>query len=126
MTFPGGPTTLPIALMRVEGAIQMEPTASLKVDPTIINTLIVSSAILVGVGLVAASVVMVLIGRSGYISGAAPEAARSFGLVFQALPALTTIVFIVLATATLRAMGFLPATGWYRDFQQHRFLCSRL
>ena len=89
----------------------MEPTSSLNVDHTIVNTLIVSSAALIGVGLVAASVAMILVGRSAYTSGAAPEAARSFGLVFQALPSLTTIVFIVLATATLTAMGFLPSSG---------------
>jgi hypothetical protein len=102
---------IPFGLVAGKEAIQLEPLASLKADPTMVNTLIISSAVLIGVGLIAASIVTILIGRAAYASGAAPDAARSFGLFFLTLPAVITIVFIVLATATLTAMNLLPQGG---------------
>jgi len=84
----------------------MDPTEVGKIDPSTVNMLIV----LIAVGLIAAAVAFVIVGRAAF-HASSPSAAGSFGLLFVALPALTTIIFIVLSTGTLTAMGILPANG---------------
>lgn len=85
-------------------------TAAGKIDPSNVNMLIITTTGLIAVGLIAAAVAFVIVGRAAF-HASSPSAAGSFGLLFLALPALTTIIFIVLATATLTAMGFIPANG---------------
>jgi hypothetical protein len=84
--------------------------AKLAIDSSTVKTLIIACTALTAVGFVAASIAFVMIGKAAYKAHSA-SAAGSFGLIFLALPALTTIVFIVIATATLTAMGILPTNG---------------
>jgi hypothetical protein len=84
--------------------------AAEKLEPSTVNLLIMTTTALIAVGLIAAAVVVVIVGRAAF-HASSPAAAGSFGLLFLALPALTTIVFIVLSTGTLTAMGILPANG---------------
>jgi hypothetical protein len=80
------------------------------VDPSTITTLIIATAALIAIGLIAAAAAFIVVGWAAF-HASSPAAAGSFGLLFLALPALSTIVFIVLATATLTAMGVIPANG---------------
>jgi len=88
----------------------MDSSAVGKLDPSTITTLIIATAALIATGLVAAAAAFIVVGRAAF-HASSPAAAGSFGLLFLALPALSTIVFIVLATATLTAMGVIPANG---------------
>jgi hypothetical protein len=88
----------------------MNPAAAAKMDPSTVNTLIIASTVLITIGLIAAAIAFVIVGRAAF-RASSPAAAGSFGLLFLALPAISTIVFIVLATATLTAMGIVPAEG---------------
>ena len=79
-------------------------------ETTTANILIVSSAALIAVGLIAAAVAFVVVGKAAF-QASSPSAAAAFGLVFLALPALSTILLIVLTTGTLTAMGVLKPEG---------------
>ena len=88
----------------------MELTQATHLDPANINILIITTAALIAVGLIAAAVAFIVVGKAAF-QGSSPAAAASFGLIFLTLPSLTTIVLIVLATGTLTAMGILPTNG---------------
>jgi len=79
-------------------------------EATTVNILIVSTAALIALGLISAAVTTVFVARAAF-RASSPSAAGTFGLLFLALPALSTIVLIVLATATLTAMNFLKPEG---------------
>ena len=85
-----------------------------KVDPSTMNLMIITTTVVIAIGLIAAAVAFVIVGRAAF-HASSPSAAASFGLFFHAAPALTTIVFIVLATATLTAMGLLRRTDLLRS-----------
>jgi hypothetical protein len=81
-----------------------------KLEPATLNLLISAAAALIAIALIVATIAFVIVGRAAF-HASSPAAAGSFGLLFLALPALVTIVFIVLATAALTAMSILPANG---------------
>src|SRR5690242_1152973 len=83
-------------------------------DPSALRFVILASAALIAVGLVAAAVAFIIVGREAFRAphspaGASPAAV--FGLLFLALPALFTIVLVVLATAILTAFNILPVAA---------------
>lgn len=79
--------------------------------PETARILIIGAATALSVGIVAAAAAFIVVGLAAFRSGSHPQGPQSFGLLILAFPAVTTIVLIVIATATLTAMGIINASG---------------
>jgi uncharacterized membrane protein len=79
-------------------------------DPSTVNTLIIASTALIAITVIAAVIGFIIVGKTAF-QASSPAAAGSFGLLFLALPALSTIVLIVLTTAVLTVFNFLSEAG---------------
>jgi hypothetical protein len=82
----------------------------MKLEPSTLELLIKCVSVIVGLGLVAAAAVLIIVGREAFRAHG-PSPARAFGHLFVVLPALSTIVLIVAATAVLTAMEYLKPEG---------------
>jgi hypothetical protein len=79
-------------------------------ETSTLNVLIVAAATVLVISVVAIAVAIIMVGREAF--RASPTAtANVFGLIFSALPALTTIIFIVVATAVLTREKILTPEG---------------
>jgi hypothetical protein len=81
------------------------------IPPETARLLIIGAATALSVGIVAAAAAFITVGLAAFRSGSHPNGPESFGLLMRAFPAVTTIVLIVIATATLTAMGILNASA---------------
>lgn len=79
-------------------------------DVSTVNILIMASAALIAIGLIAATVAFIIVGKAAF-QAKSPSSAASFGLLFLALPTLSTIVLIILSTGTLTAMKVITPEG---------------
>jgi hypothetical protein len=75
-------------------------------DAVTLKLVIICATILIAIALVGAAICLMVIGRVAFLARS-PASAGAFGLLFLALPALVTIVLIVVATAVLTGNGIL-------------------
>jgi len=79
--------------------------------PDTARFLIIGAAAALSLGVIAAATAFIIVGLAAFRAGSHPEGPASMGLLIVAFPAVITIVLIVIATATLTAMGILNANG---------------
>jgi peptidoglycan biosynthesis protein MviN/MurJ (putative lipid II flippase) len=77
---------------------------------TTANILIVCLALVISIGIIAAATFFMVVGRAAFSSTHAASA-RSFGLLFLAMPAVLTITLIIVATAVLTAYRYLDPSA---------------
>ena len=81
-----------------------------KMDPTAIHYVILSVAGLIAFAILVTGVAFTSVGRVAFASSSG-AGAGAFSLLFLTLPALSTIILIIIATAFLTGLGILQPDG---------------
>lgn len=81
-----------------------------KITPEILHLLIQCATTIICIAFIGAAACFIIVGKTAY-GASSPSAAGSFGLLLLAIPSISTIVLIVLATAALTAADLIKPEG---------------